>query len=61
MTTIPVEHLARLLQALNQNFTDANYHLSRAWVAHEMMRDAIFHLTMAYDPIVRGEEKRREK
>ena len=48
MTTIPVAHIARLLQDINQHFHDANVHLSKAWGAYMLMRDEIFHLTGAY-------------
>ena len=41
MTDAKLAHLARLLQDLNQNFHDANVLLSKAWGAHEKMRNAL--------------------
>ena len=62
MTTRRVPHLARLLQELNKNFLDANAHLSQAWGAHEMMRDALMHFSIAHKEMLEKieEEKRRE-
>ena len=47
MTTHNLAHLARLLQELNQNFHNANLYLSQAWDAHERMRDALKHFSIA--------------
>ena len=60
MTEPNLAHLARLLQDLNQNFHDANVHLSKAWGAHEMMRDALKHFSVAQQACLEREEERRE-
>ena len=59
MTEPNLAHLAHLLQDLTQNFHDANVHLSKAWGAHEMMRDALRHFSMAQKAWLEREEEER--
>ena len=58
MTDASLAHIARLIQDLNKQFTSANHHFSHGWLAHEMMRDTIVHLTVACQEMKREAEHR---